>query len=311
MGWRENHGGTVTGRGDWFSGRRDYFIRQAVCGILHLATWFQDIYSQYHGALVQQAAPGETMPGKDPSGDAAKTVLADLLRHCDAMVGTESSNGPLWQLKDLCHRIWPHVVPGQSIHGVLFDWLIGSLFHECMKLKENLYLLHTYGTRTTTVDTLVEQIGMARQQARANVPLEDVRMLLGHIADDVVRQLDRVGILFGQASYLLRLMLPALIDNRLVVRLLVEEEQAATELWGESLEELFAGICADGAAAGFCLAGESFFRGQWHQQALKLYERALACDRHCHAAVVRVAQLNAMLGPDREVAGKRKQIHHP
>ena len=79
---------------------------------------------------------------------------------------------------------------------------------------------------------------------------------------------------------------------------------------GESLEELFAAICADGAAAGFYLAGESFFRGQWYQQALKLYERALAYDYHCHAALVRVAQLKAMLRHDQE-AGRREQVHHP
>ncbi|MCL2457774.1 MAG: hypothetical protein FWF31_02795 [Desulfobulbus sp.] len=191
----------------------------------------------------------------------------------------------------------------------MFDWLIGSLFHECMKLKENLYLLHAYGARTATVDTLVEQIEMARHEKSANAPFDDIRMLLGQIADDTGRQLDRVGFLFGEASYLLRLMLPDLARNGLVVRLLAEEEQAFTALWGESLEELFAAIWADGAASGFCLAGESFFRGQWYQQALKLYERALACDCNCHAALVRVAQLKAMLGQD-QATGRKKQVHH-
>jgi len=214
----------VAGGGDWFSRRRDYFFREAICGVLHLATWFQEIYFQYHSTLTQQAVPGKAMPESDPGRD-PKTALAELFRHCDAMVGTELSNGPLWQLKDLCHRIWPHAVPGQPAHGVLFDWLIGSLFHECMKLKENLYLLHAYGTRTATVDTLVEQIEMARQGESADAPLDDIRVLLGQITDDTARQLDKVGILFGEASYLLRLMLPDLARNGLVVRLLAEEDK--------------------------------------------------------------------------------------
>jgi hypothetical protein len=307
--WRSGSASAVAGGGDWFSRRRDYFVREAICGVLHLATWFQEIYFQYHSTLVQQAAADKAAPENGTRRD-ARTTLAELFRHCDAMVGTELSNGPLWQLKDLCHRIWPHAVPGQPIHGVLFDWLIGSLFHECMKLKENLYLLHAYGARTATVDTLVEQIGMARQEESAAPPLDDIRMLLVQIADDAARQLDRVGILFGEASYLLRLLLPDLVSNGLVVRLLAEEEQAVTALWGESLEELFASLCAGGAAIGFCLAGESFFQGQWFQQALQLYERALACDCNCQAALIRVAQLKAVPGLDREI-GKRKQVHHP
>lgn len=308
MSWRNGSASAAAGGGDWFSRRRNYFVREAICGVLHLVTWFQEIYFQYLSTLMQQAAPDKAMPESD-LGSGPKTALAELFRHCDAMVGTELSNGPLWQLKDLCHQIWPHAVPGQPIHGVVFDWLIGSLFHECMKLKENLYLLHAYGARTATVDTLVEQIEMARHEKSANAPFDDIRMLLGQIADDTGRQLDRVGFLFGEASYLLRLMLPDLARNGLVVRLLAEEEQAFTALWGESLEELFAAIWADGAASGFCLAGESFFRGQWYQQALKLYERALACDCNCHAALVRVAQLKAMLGQD-QATGRKKQVHH-
>ncbi|MCL1979630.1 MAG: hypothetical protein FWG62_00955, partial [Proteobacteria bacterium] len=162
------------------------------------------------------------------------------------------------------------------------------------------YLLHAYGTRTATVDTLVAQIGTVRQEESVAAPIDDVRELLVQIADDAARQLERVGILFGEASYLLRLLLPDLVSNGLVVRLLTEEEQAITALWGESLEELFAATCADGAASGFCLAGESFFRGQWYQQALDSYERALGCDGNCHPALVRVAQLKAMIGHDRE-----------
>lgn len=291
MAWAKSAGALAPdGGGDWFDGRRDYFVRQTVWGLLHLATWFQEIYCQYHDALVQRVAFEKGLP--EP---ATETIHGELLRHCETMVGTENSKGLLWQLKDLCHRIWPREDPGQSLHGVLFDWVVGSLFHEGMKLKENLYLLHAYGTRTATVDSLAAQIGLMRHRS-GRAPLEDIRLLLGQIATDTAQQLERVGCLFSQASYLLRLMFPALMSNRLVVRLLVEEEQAVTALWGESLEDLFASTNENGAAAGFCLAADSFYRGQWHEQALAFYTRALACDRECHEALIQVAQLRAMLG---------------
>ncbi|WP_319586852.1 hypothetical protein [uncultured Desulfobulbus sp.] len=293
--WSHGVGCTTGGMaaGDWFGGRREYFVRQVLSDSLHLITWFQQLYDRYiEGCLHQKVAEG-TVPDQE-----RHAVQTELLQQFTVMVGTERDTGPLWQLKDLCHQIWPHSQEEEHFHGVLFDWLTGSLFHECMKLKENLYLLNNYGARTTTVDTLVEQMGL-HQRDRTGVSLvEDVRMLIGQITGDVSRQMERVGFLFGQVNYLLRLMLPALIENRLVVRLLVEKEEVLTELWGESLDELFAGIFTGGAAAGFCLAAENFFVGQWYEQALRLYERALACDRCCHEAFVRVAQLHAILGKD-------------
>jgi hypothetical protein len=291
---------------DWFSSRRDHFVRQVLSDALHLITWFQQLYDRYReGGLHGQWG------GMSVSEQERHAVQAELLHQCTVMLGTEKDAGPLWQLKDLCHQIWPYTQQEQQPHGVLFDWLIGSLFHECMKLKENLYLLNNYGARTSTVDHLVEQMGLRQPYLDSGAPVEDVRVLIGQITGDVSRQMERVGFLFGQVNYLLRVMLPALIENRLVIRLLVEVEDVITDLWGESLEGLFAGIFADGPAAGYCLAGESFFRGQWYPQALRLYERALVCDRCCHGAFVRVAQLHAILGRDQDGTLGDRQVHNP
>jgi hypothetical protein len=278
------------GDGNWFKDRRDYFVRQVVSDSLHLITWFQQLYDGY----LEGWRPGELNEGS-ASEQERLAAQAELLQQFTLMVGTEKDTGLLWQLKDLCHQIWPNAQQEQLIHGVLFDWLIGSLFHECMKLKENLYLLNNYGARTTTVDNLVEQVSLRQPLAAGFSSVEDVRMLIAQITQDVARQMERVGFLFGQVNYLLRLMLPALIENSLVVRLLAEAEEVLTELWGESLDELFTGIFAGSAAAGFCLAGESFLRGQWYPQALRLYERALSVDQFCHEALVQVTQLHAIL----------------
>lgn len=295
MGWSrgERGAGRAGGDGAWFGGRREFFVCQVFARSLHLIAWFQRLYDRYledclHGHLAPMPAPAREW----------HAVQIELLQQFTLMVGTEEENGPLWQLKDLCHRIWPQEDQEQQTHGVFLDWLVGSLFHECMKLKENLYLLSNYGARTAALDTLVERIGARQPQGNGACPLADVRILIGQIMEDVPRQMERVGSLFGQVTYILRLMLPVLAENRLVVRLLAEQEEIVAEIWGETLAELFAGIFAGGAAAGFCLAGASLYRGQWYEQALHMYERALACDRCCHEALVRVAHLRAILGRD-------------
>jgi hypothetical protein len=275
---------------DWFSSRRDHFVRQVVCGFFHLIEWFHALYADYLHLCDADYRGGGRLP--DQPVDAVQTVL---LQQISQMVGTEKNNGPLWQLKDLCHQVWPQEEREQYIHGVLVDWLIGSLFHEAMKLKENLYLLNNYGSAALAINNLADRHSLRYRQLSAISHLVDIPTLIKRIAGDFARQMERMGFLFGQVNYLLRLMLPELVENMLIVRLLVEQEKTVVELWGESLETLFNDIFSGGAATGFCMAGSSYFRGQWYRQALAMYERAFACDRQCDEAIARIAHLKAVL----------------
>lgn len=272
--------------GDWFEGRRNHFVRQLLDDALELIRWFQQVQDLYSSSRPREHSGGA-------GSRSAQETQAELLWQCTAMVGTETCKGGLWQLKDLCHQIWPREEPDQPAHGVLLDWLVGSLFHEAMKLKENLYLLNNYGAAVVGENTTL----LGDRCLRAFPPdllASDLSMLVGGIA----QQMERVGLLFGQVSCALRAMLPELIGNALIVRLLAEREAVVTELWGESLEAIFSDVLSGGAAAGFCLAGASYLRGQWFRQALTMYERALGCDRQCNEARVRAAHLKAVLRED-------------
>lgn len=267
------------GREDWFSGRKNHFVRQLLDDTMMLICRFQQLYDRYRcghlpHSLVDQPAPGRTT-------GALPALHAEILQHLTSMVGTETRKGSLWRLKDLGHQIWPRHSCAPNDPGILLDWLIGALFHETVALKENLYLLHNYSA-------------ISAGQGRPNHLLAN-GWLADDIPDNIARQMERVGSLFGQVNYFIRLMLPDLIGNPLVVRLLVEHEEAVTELWGESVDSIFSDIFSGRADAGFCLAGASYARGQWFRQALRMYERALACNRQCDEARVRVAHLRALL----------------
>lgn len=271
--------------GDWFEGRRNHFVRQLLDDALELIRWFQQVQDLHSASRPRDHADG--------SGSGSQETRAELLRQCTAMVGTETRKGGLWQLKDLCHQIWPREEPGQPAYGVLLDWLVGSLFHEAVKLKENLYLLNNYGAAVVEGNTAL--LGdCCLRTFPPGLLASDLSVLVGGIA----QQMERVGLLFGQVSRAIRAMLPELIGNALIVRLLAEREAVVTELWGESLEAIFSDVLSGGAAAGFCLAGESYLRGQWFRQALTMYERALGCDRQCNEARVRAAHLKAVLRED-------------
>lgn len=275
---------------DWFSSRREYFIRQALGDTLSLISWFQDVYGLYRDGFLYGKAVG-----KGEFADESRSVQIELLRQLTVTVGTESDKGPLWQLKDLCHQVWPRTEQEQFLQGMIFDWLIGSLFHECVKLKENFYLLTNYGGNSVLPPPVRNSLDGLLSQPYGEEPVEKTRVLIGQVMGEVTRQMERVGFLFGQSSYLLRRILPDLMGNRLVVRLLVEQERLVRDIWGESLEELLAAVSGGNAGFGLCSAAEAYCGGQWYSDALHLYKRALGSDSHCQEALIRSAQITALL----------------
>ncbi|MDX9833641.1 MAG: hypothetical protein RBT36_00315 [Desulfobulbus sp.] len=268
--------------GGWFTGRRDYFVRQALGEFFHLASRFFELYATWRNRPVDD----------EPAGGDTSARLQERLA---AMVGTERDNGPLWQLKDLCHRIWPQERRAEHVRGALVDWLIGSLFHEAMKLKEDLHLLAAYRPAGVALGGFADSDKKPNRSDEAIARMVDLRAMIGRIAGDVDGQMERIGGLLAQTNFLLRMMLPELAANPQVLRLLMEMEEVVVELWGESLEDLFADTFAGRPAVGFCLVGSSYLRGQWYGQALTAYRRARSCDRQCDEAIVCAARIEAIL----------------
>ena len=225
------------------------------------------------------------------------------------MVGTEKDKGPLWLLKDLCHMVWPEVDHEQDVSGSLFDWLTGSIFHETMKLKENIYLLNRYGPaacrikdRPLDIDHFFRNDNQASPVNRLG-NIIDVQSLISRAAADAVRQMEQIAYLFSHASYMLRMKMSSFADNSLVVRLLVEQEEMVKLLWGEEVEDVFTDMFYGDAAEGFCTAGRSYLNGQWFAQALKMYQRALAANPSSDEAITRTVQLQAVVSENLELLG--------
>jgi len=131
-----------TVRSKWLEQRRDHFIRQLVDDFFLQVESFQQLYSVY----LDCRNLGDHVC-VDLLSPATEVARGQIWYRLTQMIGTETEKGQLWQLKDLCHLIWPAQEQQRDVHGALIDWLLGSIFHEAMKLKENIYLLNTYGPR--------------------------------------------------------------------------------------------------------------------------------------------------------------------
>jgi len=271
----------------WFEQRRDFFMRRLLADFFSILQSFQDLYQVY-------------LACRKPGGGACSDLLDkqnEQLRNriwqkLTVMVGTETDKGPLWQLKDLCHRLWPRDSSGPDLGGTLTDWLIGSVFHEAMKLKENIYLLNSYGPAAYRISEpgAPEQAGVPRL-AR----MMDINGLISRIVVDVMNEMEQLAFLFGQASFIIRTMIADLSYNMLVIRFLVEHEESVRELWGEELELLFSDMFYGAPEQGFCAAGRSYLNGQWYTRALHMYQRAMDINGNCDEAIAKMYQLTTIV----------------
>ena len=223
------------------------------------------------------------------------------------MLGAENAKGPLWRLKDSCHLIWPEDENEHDVSGSLVDWLVGSIFHEAMKLKENIYLLNRYGPAACRMKELPVEVPVTPSSRQSDLPrvenMIDVQNVINRAASDVVSQMEHIAHLFNHACFMLRIMIPGLAGNALVVRLLVEQETLVQELWGESIEAVFRDMFWGDPAEGFCVAGRSYLKGQWFAQALQMYQRALRVNSTCDEAITRMVQLQAVVRDNKELLG--------
>jgi hypothetical protein len=255
----------------WLQRRRSYHVMVLYRDFQGAFLHFRDIYQAY--------------------ADNGTVAYSEL----EKLVGSENDKGRLWQLKDRCHLLWRQE-EGRNIEGCLLDLVLGSLFHECMKLKENIYLREKYRPQ------LEQYLKFLRQTPPEETPdpvsgsfqgHEWVRFLL-QTGGESSSQMESLGFLFGQANFLLRRLLTEETHNKLLLRYLVEHEDQAAECWHEPLDQLFAELFYGSPELGLCGAAHSYQEGNWYEAAKKAFQRALQLNPDCHEARQQITKLEAL-----------------
>jgi hypothetical protein len=206
----------------------------------------------------------------------------------EQLVGSESRKGPLWRLKDTCHRLWRQVDVQEEINGRLLDWVMGSLFHEAMKIKENAYIIQHYRP-------LAEKMTCPPDDGERIVCGMEFERLILRTADESSRQMENLSLMLGRANYLLRLLMREQSHNVILLRYLIENEQVVIQLWSESLRELFQDMFSGAPEHGYCAAARSYLTDHWQEQALTAYAQALEINARSEEAQRYVLQLKALL----------------
>ncbi len=163
----------------------------------------------------------------------------------------------LFRLKERCHRVFRSAEADAEIGpGTLFDLAVGSLFHEAMKFRENVYTRDVYGPRV-------------RALRQADVPdegglLREFEKIVGDSGIRLEESLLEAETLLRQTGAQFRVLLAANAGNAYVTRFLVEHREEVEEVMGAPLDEVLEGIHGD-AASGWARAAESYLASGFFQ----------------------------------------------
>ena len=197
----------------------------------------------------------------------------------DFWVGTEQNKGKLWHLKDLCHLLWRESDPSKDDEGLMLDWMVGAIFHEAMKLKENTYMIDRYRASCPA-----SKLGSARSVVGngSYVCME----FFAEMEREIERGIKRLECLFGHAEERLKSVIRQEKDNALLVRYLLEVASDPVEHWPSDFNPhiLLDTLFPEGLDQAYCLAGESYLEGSWFAEARESFEKALRLNPDCQEA---------------------------
>ena len=151
----------------------------------------------------------------------------------------------------------------------LFDWTLGSVFHEGMKLKEDSYQLEAYLPSYDKIDT-------SKNASEIEEILQEYRSIIDKATNNLNAEMESINTLFSKAVERLKELLINHAHNGLLIRFLLEHESLVEKALGEkSLEHIVDSLYPGHPENAYCLAGKSCFKGGWFKEALLYFSKAL------------------------------------
>jgi len=222
----------------WFAFRKDIFIRDLVRDFLSAKLYFDAILLTYRKT---SSVPFAMM---------------------NTWVGTENSKGPLWKLKDQCHCLFRSSHYNCTAVEHLFDWTIGSIFHEAMKLKENSYQIETYKP-LLNLDTSHYKVDKDILSL-----IKDHLLVIDNSCKNIPSELSSIRSLFAMAIAHLKQVFLRHNDNILLVRFLLDNKRLLDDVYGKhSFTALFQHFFPGGLANAYLFAAEHCRAHGWFDDA--------------------------------------------
>jgi hypothetical protein len=185
----------------------------------------------------------------------------------------------LFELKEDCHwlfRSQERDAPMEASTAVLFDILVGSLFHQCMKVKENAYQVERYAPKYAALRKALQRPDAPKE---VETFLREGERIIARSRRMLQQEFAYAVELFHEATIDLRHVVVENRENPLLARGLFENEKLLDAVYGpRSLDKLLAEMYGSHPATGYLLAAGSLYEGGWLDRARDLCRRARKLD---------------------------------
>jgi len=202
--------------------------------------------------------------------------------------------GDLFDLKEDCHALFrnPHDPDALDFSSAgLFDILVGSLFHQMMKVKENTYQLERYAPKYAA---LRKAIGGPDPPEHGEAFLREGQRIIQRARRALRHELAHSIELFAEATVVLRHVLCENRDNPLLVRTLIDNKEAVEAVYGSrTLDDLLSEMYDGRQAEGFLIAAGDQLAGGWFDRARELCKEALKLEPKNKHATHLLNKINA------------------
>lgn len=181
-------------------------------------------------------------------GDGDASVLYRLKERCHALFRVDEGSGP--------------IRPREA----LFDLAVGSLFHEAMKFRENLYQREIYAPRVRELHT--------RAGAESKGLFREFEKILGAAGERMAESLAESEELLELTRVQFRLLLHDRSGDPIVPRTLVANRAACEEVFGEGFDALLADLYGS-APDGYTAAARAWLDSACFDEAREALEEAV------------------------------------
>ena len=186
----------------------------------------------------------------------------------------EDGRSELFRLKERCHAIFRPASSDaglQSRAGALLDLSVGSLFHEAMKLRENLYQQQQYAPRVES---------LRREGDEESLELfSEFEKILTTSAMRLEESVAEVEVMLEQSRKQLHRLILHRGDSGMVARCLYEARSELAEVYPQGLDELYREIHGD-TVTGYAKAGDSYLESAYYAEAVGVLTEAHARAPH-------------------------------
>lgn len=224
---------------------RDQKILEMIRKLLRAEVAFQEIFKKYKQGRLQ---------------------FSDITHWID-----DRGQSLLYLLKEECHSIFRYVStkPFQRKEWLL-DLAIGSIFHEAIKLRENIYQLEVYRPRYLQYDVEAGKTAYERDY------LMQFKKIISRAEQGVADGMEETRSLFRDAQAQLLDFFKASAENPYLVRFLLEHRPLLQKVFGkDGTAEIFRQLFENGLRDAYWIAGQSYLESEHYELATLNFSKAL------------------------------------